>query len=59
MTLYMMAGYMSRYLQVFLQVNPAILATMLLVWEHLGCCERPPDGYPDGHFLLQGEARCG
>ena len=33
MTLYMMAGYMSRYLQVFLQVNPAILATMLLVWN--------------------------
>ena len=32
-TLYMVAMYMSRYLQVTLQVNPAILATMLLVWN--------------------------
>ena len=33
MTLYMVAGFMSRYLQVHLQVNPAILATMLLIWN--------------------------
>ena len=33
MTLYMVAGFVTRYLQVHLQVNPGILATMLLVWN--------------------------
>ena len=32
-TLYMVSGFMSRYLQVHLQVNPGILATMLLIWN--------------------------
>lgn len=32
-TLYMVSGYMSRYLQVHLGVNPAILATILLIWN--------------------------
>lgn len=32
-TLYMVAMYMTRYLQVTLQVNAGILATMLLVWN--------------------------
>jgi len=32
-TLMMVAMYMTRYLQVHLQVNPAILASMLLVWN--------------------------
>ena len=30
---YMVAGFMARYLQVNLQVNPGILATMLLIWN--------------------------
>ena len=32
-TLYMVSGFMSRFLQVHLQVNPAVLATMLLIWN--------------------------
>ena len=32
-TIYMVAMYMSRYLQVQLEVNAGILATMLLVWN--------------------------
>ena len=32
-TLWMVAGYMTRYLQVHLQVNAGILATMLLIWN--------------------------
>lgn len=32
-TLYMVAMYMTRYLQVTLQVNAGILATMLLIWN--------------------------
>lgn len=32
-TLYMIAGFMARFLQVHLQINPAILATMLLIWN--------------------------
>lgn len=32
-TLYMVAGYMSRFLQVHMQVNAGILATMLLIWN--------------------------
>ena len=31
--LYMVSGYMSRFLQVNLQVNAGILATMLLIWN--------------------------
>jgi len=32
-TLTMVSMYMTRYLQVHLQVNPALLATMLLIWN--------------------------
>jgi len=32
-TLYMMSGFMARFLQVHLQVNPGILATILLIWN--------------------------
>jgi len=32
-TLWLVLDYMSRYLQVHLQVNAAVLATMLLVWN--------------------------
>ena len=32
-TLWMVAGFMTRYLQVHLQVNAGILATMLLIWN--------------------------
>lgn len=32
-TLGMVSGFMARFLQVNLEVNPAILATMLLVWN--------------------------
>jgi len=32
-TIYMVAMYMQRYLQVYLEVNAGILATMLLVWN--------------------------
>ena len=32
-TLWMMSGYMTRYLQVHLQVNAGVLATMLLIWN--------------------------
>lgn len=32
-TLYMIAGFMNRYLQVHMQINPAVLATMLLIWN--------------------------
>ncbi len=32
-TLYMVSGYMSRYLQVHLQMNAALLATILLIWN--------------------------
>ena len=32
-TLWMVAGFMTRYLQVHLQVNPGVLATMLLIWN--------------------------
>ena len=31
--LYMVSGFMTRFLQVNLEVNPAILATMLLIWN--------------------------
>ena len=31
--LYMVSGYMTRFLQVNLQVNPGILATILLIWN--------------------------
>ena len=31
--LYLVSGYMSRFLQVNLQVNAGILATMLLIWN--------------------------
>ena len=31
--LYMVSGFMTRFLQVNLQVNPGILATMLLIWN--------------------------
>ncbi len=31
--LYMMSGYMSRFLQVNMEVNAGVLATMLLVWN--------------------------
>ena len=30
---YMVAGYMARYLQVNLQINAGVLATMLLIWN--------------------------
>ena len=32
-TLYMIAGYMARFLQVNMQVNAGVLATMLLIWN--------------------------
>lgn len=32
-TLYMMSGFMSRFLQVHLQVNAGILAVILLIWN--------------------------
>lgn len=32
-TLYAVSGFMSRYLQVHLQVNPVLLATILLIWN--------------------------
>lgn len=32
-TLYMVSGFMARFMQVHLQVNPAILATILLIWN--------------------------
>ena len=32
-TLYMIAGFMARFLQVNLQVNAGVLATMLLIWN--------------------------
>lgn len=32
-TLIMVSGYMARFLQVHLQVNPAVLATILLIWN--------------------------
>ena len=32
-TLVMVSSYLARYLQVHLQVNPAVLSTMLLVWN--------------------------
>lgn len=32
-TLYMVSGFMARYLQVHLAVNPALLATILLIWN--------------------------
>ena len=32
-TLYMVSGYMSRFLQVHMQVNAGVLATMLLIWN--------------------------
>lgn len=32
-TLIMVAGYMTRYLQVHLSINPGLLATMLLIWN--------------------------
>ena len=32
-TLWMVSGYLTRYLQVHLQVNAGILATMLLIWN--------------------------
>ena len=31
--LYMVSGFMTRFLQVNLEVNPAILATILLIWN--------------------------
>lgn len=32
-TLYMVSGFMTRYLQVHLAVNPVLLATILLIWN--------------------------
>ena len=32
-TLYMVSGFMARYLQVHLQVNAVLLATILLIWN--------------------------
>ncbi len=32
-TLYMISGFMARYLQVHLQINAGVLATMLLIWN--------------------------
>ena len=32
-TLWMVAGFMTRFLQVHMQVNAGILATMLLIWN--------------------------
>lgn len=32
-TLYMVSGFMARYLQVHLAVNPTLLATILLIWN--------------------------
>lgn len=32
-TLWMMAGYMTRFLQVHLQINAGVLATILLIWN--------------------------
>lgn len=51
LTLTLVAGYLSRYMQVTLQVDPVILATMLLVWNIWDAVNDPLMGTLMDHFF--------